>query len=77
MIDNEIKIAKIFNEYFVNTVKNLGILIEKETATFTENNLNEVGMALKKYKNHPSINAITKRMKNLDNFTFQFQFHLT
>ena len=23
-IDNEIKIAKIFNEYFVNTVKNLG-----------------------------------------------------
>ena len=24
-IDNEIKIAKIFNEYFVNTVKNLGI----------------------------------------------------
>ena len=77
IIDNEIKIAKIFNEYFVNTVKNLGILIEKESATFTENNLNEVGMALKKYKNHPSINAITKRMKNLDNFTFQFQFHLT
>ena len=39
MIDNEIKTAKIFNEYFVNTVKNLGMLIEKESATFTENNL--------------------------------------
>ena len=38
-IDNEIKTAKIFNKYFVNTVKNLGILIEKESATFTENNL--------------------------------------
>ena len=60
MIDNEIKIAKIFNEYFVNTVKNLGILIEKESATFTENNLSKVEIALNKYKNHPSINAITK-----------------
>ena len=29
-IDNEIKTAKIFNEYFVNTVKNLGIqLLQK------------------------------------------------
>ena len=73
-IDNEIKIAKIFNEYFVNTVKNLGILIEKESATFTENNLSEVEIALNKYKNHPSINAITKRMKNLSNITFSFNF---
>ena len=31
-------------------------------------------MALKKYKNHPSITAITKRMKNLGNFTFSFNF---
>ena len=38
-IDNEIKIAKIFNEYFVNNVKNLGILTEIESAAFTENNL--------------------------------------
>ena len=31
-------------------------------------------MALKKYKNQPGINAITKQMKNLDNFTFNFNF---
>ena len=31
-------------------------------------------MALKKYKNHPSITAITKRMKNLGNSTFSFNF---
>ena len=37
MIDNEIKFAKIFDEYFANIVKNLGILTEKESATFTEN----------------------------------------
>ena len=46
MIDNEIKIAKLFNEYFANIVKYLGILTEKESATFTENNLSEVEMAL-------------------------------
>ena len=46
MIDNEIKIAEIFNEYFVNIVKNLGIVTEKESGTFTENNLSEVEMAL-------------------------------
>ena len=73
-IDNEIKIAKIFNEYFVNTAKNLGILIEMESATFTENNLSEVEMVLKKYKNHSSKTTITKRMKNLGNFTFSFNF---
>ena len=73
-IDNEMKIAKIFNECFVNTDKNLGILTEMERATFIENNLSEVEMALKRYKNHPSITAITKRMKNLGNFTFSFNF---
>ena len=45
-----------------------------ESATFTENSLNEVEMALKKCKNHPSITANTKRMKNLGNFTFSFNF---
>ena len=38
MIDNKIKIAKIFNNYFVNIVKNLRILKGKESATLTENN---------------------------------------
>ena len=74
MIDNEIKIAKTYNEYFVNIVKNLEILTEMESGTFTEKNLSEVEMALKKYKNHPSINAITKQMKNIVNFTFSFNF---
>ena len=31
-------------------------------------------MALKKCKNHPNINASIKRMKNLGNFTFSFNF---
>ena len=76
MIDNEIKIAEIFNKYFVNIVKNLGIVTEKQSGTFTENNLSEVELALKKYQNHPSIYAVTKRIKYLGNFTFSFKFIL-
>ena len=38
MIDNKIKIAKIFNKYFVNIVKNLRILKERESASLIENN---------------------------------------
>ena len=38
MIDNKIKIAKIFNKYCVNIAKNLRILKGKESATLTENN---------------------------------------
>ena len=74
MIDNKIKIAKIFNKYFVNIAKNLGILTGKESAAFTENYQSKVEMALKKYKNHPSMNAITERMKILGNFTLSFNF---
>ena len=50
MIDNETKITKIYNEYFANIVKNLGIFTEKESATFTENNLSELETTLKKTK---------------------------
>ena len=38
MIDNKIKIAKIFNNCFVNIVKHLRILKGKKSATLTENN---------------------------------------
>ena len=38
MIDNKIKIAKIFKKYFVNNIKNLRTLKGKESATITENN---------------------------------------
>ena len=71
---NEIEIVKLFNKYFVDIVKNLRIVTENESGTFTKNYLSELEMALKIYKNHPSINAITKRMKNLGNFTFSFTF---
>ena len=44
------QLTKLFNKYFVNIVKNLGILTKKESAAFLENNFSEVEMALKNTK---------------------------
>ena len=74
MIDDDSEIAKIFNEYFVNVVKKLGILTEEQTMYSAANQLSEVEMAVIKYKNHPSIKAITDRMEKLGNPIFNFKF---
>ena len=70
MIDDEIKIAKILNEYFVNIVKKLGLTTKEQSAVFTENSLNEVEIAITKHQNHPSIIAITEKMEKLGNPSF-------
>ena len=74
MIDDESEIAKIFNEYFVNIVKKVGILTEEQTTYSATNQLSEVEMAIIKYKNHPSIKAITDRMEKLGKPTFNLKF---
>ena len=74
IIEDESEIAKIFNEYFVNIVSKVGILTEKQTTYSATNQLSEVEMAIIKYKNHPSIKAITDRMEKLGKPTFNFKF---
>ena len=44
MIDEEIKIAKLFDEYFVNIVKK-----KEQSAISAENRLSEVEIAIVKY----------------------------
>ena len=74
MIDDEIQIANLFNEYFVNIVKKLGLFTKEQSAISTENSLSEVEIAITKYGNHPSIIAITEKMEKLGNPTFGFDF---
>ena len=74
MIEDESEIVSIFNEYFVNIVKKVGILTEEQTTYSATNQLSEVEMAIIKYKNHPSIKAITDRMEKLGKSTFNFKF---
>ena len=42
MIDDEIQIANLFNEYFVNIVKKLGLFTKEQSTISTENSLSEV-----------------------------------
>ena len=69
-------IVKLFKEYFVNIVKKFGIFTKEKSAVSTENSLSEVEIAIVKYRNHPSINAIIEKMENLGNPTFGFDFTL-
>ena len=74
MIDDKIEIAKIFNDYFVNIVKKLGLFMKEQSTISTENSLNEVEIAITKHGNHPSIIAITEKMEKLGNPSFGFDF---
>ena len=47
MIDDESEKAYIFNEYFVNIVKKLGILTEEQTTYSVANQFSQVQMAIK------------------------------
>ena len=60
LTNDDEEIAKMFNEYFVNIVQELDIVIEKSNAKLIEPYLDEVNMAIIKYKNHQSIKAIIK-----------------
>ena len=74
MIDDDSEIAKVFKEYFVNIVKKLGILTEEKTTYSAANQLSKVEMAIIKYKNHPSMKAITDRMEKPGKPIFNFKF---
>ena len=73
LITSEIELAKIFNKYFVDIVPKLGV---KPVVYSRNNNLEtETGnlfAIIKKYKNHFSIVAIEKYMKDLGKNSFNF-----
>ena len=77
MAYDEIEIAKLFNEYFVNIVKKLELFTKEQSTISTENSLSELETAIAKYEHHPSIIAVTEKMEKLGNPTFMIwlQFH--
>ena len=76
MIDGKFEIAKLFNVYFVNIVKNFGLFTKEQSAISTESSLGEVEIAIAKYGNHPSIISIVEKIEKLGNPTFGFDFTL-
>ena len=76
MIDDEIEIANLFDEYFINIIKKLGIFAKEKKCSFHRNSLSEAEIAIAKYRNHPSINVITEKMGKFRNLIFGFDFTL-
>ena len=72
VISNDKELARIFNEFFVNTVPNLGINTNHSFLINTDNENDPIEKAIAKYKNHPSIISIKKFMENSDS-SFSFQ----
>ena len=69
-IDKEL--ARIFNDFFVNIVPNLGINTNHSFLINTDNESDPIEKAIGKYKNHPSIISIKKFMENsYSSFSFQ------
>ena len=66
------KLLKIFNEYLVNIFRKLGIVIKNSNIKLRKLYLDEVNVAITKYKNHTSIKAIKSRMGKLKSLTFNF-----
>ena len=69
---NDKELARIFNEFFVNIVPNLGINTNHSFLINTDNENDPIEKAIAKYKNHPSIISIKKFMENPDS-SFSFQ----
>ena len=72
IISNDKGLVRIFNEFFVNIVPNLGINTNDSFLVNTDNENDPIKKAVAKYKNHSSIISIKKFMENSDcSFTFQ------
>ena len=61
MVDNGCMIAEIFNDFFINAVKNLDIeyyehfSFDKNFLTNESEETDPISKAIRKYENHPSI----------------------
>ena len=70
MINDDVKIAEIFNHHFANITESLGISEDQSLLSQTTGINDPVEKAIKKYENHPSIKMIKERCE-LSQFEFK------
>ena len=70
IISNDEDIARIFNNYFVDSVKSLNITKNRALLNDTENLTDPVEIALKKFECHPSIISIKENIFVENKFSF-------
>ena len=63
LVRDEKELANIFNDFFVNTVPNLGLNTKHDFLNAKNISHNRIENAIYKYENHPSVTAIKNHMK--------------
>ena len=71
IISDSIEVAETFNKFFVEVVKNLDITIDESLLNNVSQLNDPVLSAIERYKNHPSILAITEQNKS-NIFSFHY-----
>ena len=66
IIINEVKVANVFNKYFVNMVPSMGITNNHSFLSNTNTSDDPLDKIIDKYKNHPSITCINKHMAKFE-----------
>ena len=74
IITNDKEIAKVLNDFFSNIIKTLNIPKKDHTDSIVENVRDPTLKAILKYRKHPSILAIKRKLKSGSVFTFN---HIT
>ena len=72
MIRSEVKVANVFNKYFVDMVPSMCITNNYNFLSNTDTSDYPLQKIIDKYKNHPSIACIDKHVTNSE-FSFAFQ----
>ena len=71
IINDDVKITEVFNEYFANITDELGLNEKKANLSFSENIEDPIEKAVHKYKNHPSIKRIKQQWSPQTLFEFR------
>ena len=72
VIPEDTEIAETFNEFLVNIVTSLKILLKENYETDVGNDDKPILNYINKFKNHSSIKAIKSRRKEDQTFTFNY-----
>ena len=70
IIRNQVKVANVFNKYFVNIVHSMGITSNLIFFSNTNTSDDPLEKITDKYENHASITCINKHMKNSELFLY-------
>ena len=71
IINDDVKIAEVFNEYFANITDELGLNEKIANLSLSENIEDPIEKAVHKYKNHPSIKKIKQQWSPQTLFEFR------